>query len=528
MTGPSTTRRQLLKSAAALPLAAAVTHPATAQQASADGMLVVAVQTLPPSLEPGIDYSNVGWRLFANMFDTLIGYDFARDFAPVPRLAERWRRIDERTLELTLREGAVFHNGDPVTAADVAFTFGPERMTGERAPTRVTAAPFLGTIAGAAAIDARTVRIMTTAPDPLLEVRLASLPASIVNRRAFLAAADFDAWQRAPVGSGPYRLRTYRQDTEVVLDGIENHWGGRPAARAIRFWVIPEVAARVAAVRSGAAHIATDIPPDQEAALRGVADVEFVGGPIANHRVLVYDTTNPVLRDPRVRRALGLAIDRELIVQTLWGGKVEVPRSHQFAAFREMFIADWPKPAYDPERAKALLREAGYAGQAIEYRFIGSGYYINEVQTAQVLSEMWRAVGLNVQLRAVENFSQVYLPQDRGIRNWSNTMALPDPVGGLWRLYGPRGPLNTTTREWRNEEFNTLGATLETSLDMGARRAAWQRMLAIYDEADPPGTVLHQFAMFYVKRREVDWRPLPTEWMDFRPDYLRTMRAAAR
>ncbi len=528
MAFPSTTRRHLLKAAAALPVAAAVARTAAAQP-TADGTLVVAVQGLPPSLEPGIDYSNVGWRLFANMFDTLIGYDFARDFAPVPRLAERWRRIDDRTLELTLREGAVFHNGDPVTAADVAFTFGPERMTGERAPTRVTSAPFLGTVSGAAAVDARTVRIMTAAPDPLLESRLASIPASIVSRRAFLAAANFDAWQRAPVGCGPYRLRTYRPDTEVVLDGIENHWGGRPAAQAVRFWVIPEVAARVAAVRSGAAHIATDIPPDQEAALRGVADVEFVGGPIANHRVLVYDTTNPVLRDPRVRQAIGLAIDRELIVQTLWGGKVEVPRSHQFAAFRDLFIADWPKPRFDPERARTLLREAGYAGQPVEYRFIGSGYYINEVQTAQALAEMWRAVGLNVRLRAVENFGQVYAqPPDRGIRNWSNTMALPDPVGGLWRLYGARGPLNNTTREWRNEEFNALGATLETSLDTSARRAAWRRMLEIYDTADPPGTVLHQFAMFYVKRRDVDWRPLPTEWMDFRPEHLRTMRAAAR
>jgi peptide/nickel transport system substrate-binding protein len=358
-------------------------------------------------------------------------------------------------------------------------------------------------------------------------VRLASLPASIVSRRAFLAAANFDAWQNAPVGSGPYRLRSFRPDNEVVLDGIENHWGGRPAAHAIRFWVIPDVGARIAAVRSGAAHIATDIPPDQEAALRGVPDVEFVGGPIANHRVLIYDTTNPVLRDVRVRRAIGLAIDRDLIAQSLWGGKVEVPRSHQFPAFRELFIADWPKPAYDPERAKALLREAGYAGQEIEYR-CWNNYYTNELATGQALIEMWRAVGLNISLRVRENTSQVYDPANRGIRNWSNTMALPDPVGGLWRLYGTRGPLNTTTHEWRNEEFNTLGATLETSLDTNARREAWRRMLAIYDEADPPGTVLHQFAMFYVKRREVDWRTPPTEWMDFRPDYLRTMRAAAR
>jgi peptide/nickel transport system substrate-binding protein len=482
--------------------------------------LTVAVQAIAPVLEPGADISNVAWRVTANLFDTLVGYDYARDFAPVPRLAESWRRLDDRTVEFRLREGARFHDGSPVTADDVAFTFGPERMTGERAPTRALTLPFLGTVAGAEVVDPRTVRIRASQPDPLLEVRLASQPAGIISRAAYLAAPSFQAWALNPMGSGPYRLRAFRTDRDVTLEAMPTHWSGTAPARSIRFWVVPEVAGRIAAVRSREAGIATDIPPDQRATLRGVTGVEFVGGPIANHRLLNYDTTNPVLRDPRVRQAIGLAIDRETIVRELWGSAVEVPRGFQFPAFRDLYFADRPRPAYDPARARALLREAGYRGEQIEFRFIGYGYYTNEVQTTQILAEMFRAVGLNVRLASRENFSQIHQPEGRGIRHWSNTMALPDPVGALWRLHGARGVVQTTYREWRNEEFNALGRTLETSNDVEERRRAWARMLDIYERDDPPGTVLHQNGMFYVKRQDIQWSPLPVEWMEFRAGQL--------
>jgi peptide/nickel transport system substrate-binding protein len=505
-------RRPLLTAAAA----ALAAPPALAQQPRD---LTIAVQGIPPTLEPGMDFSNVGWRVFANLYDTLIGYDFKADFAPVPRLASSWQRRDDRTLDLVLRPDARFHDGSPVTAEDVAFSFGVERMRGEDAPTRSIVAPFLGVIQEVTALAPDRVRVVASQPDPLLELRLASIPSSIISKRAYLATS-FQQWQLNPVGSGPYRLRSMRSGNDLVLEAMPDHWSGKPPVRSLRYWVVPEVAGRISAVRSNAAQIATDIPPDQEAELRGSAEVDFVGGMIANHRVLSYDTTNPVLRDPRVRRALSLAIDRELIASTLWGGRVTVPHSHQFPAFRDMFLADVPVPAHDPAQARALLAEAGYKGEPIEYRFIGYGYYTNEVQTAQVLAEMWRGVGVNIRLVSKENFSQVLNDPGRGIRNWSNTMTLPDPVGGLWRLYGTRGPVQGGYKEWRNEAFNALGATLETSGDLRERQATWRRMLEIYDRTDPPGTVLHQFALFYVKRREVNWTPVPVEWMDFRASHL--------
>jgi len=497
--------------------------PALAQP-DARPALTVAVQDVPRSLDPLTQFGNVDWRGYANIFDGLLTMDFAGDFRPLPALAESWRRIDDHTLELKLHDGVRFHDGSMLSAEDVVVSFGPDRMRNEDAPGFATGRAFLGTVADVTAVDPRTVRIRTSVTDPLLEQRLGTIPAAIVSAAALRAAPDFKTWNTTSAisGTGPYRVRSWRSNTELVLDAFDGWWGGKASARSIRLWAVPEVASRVAALRSGEVQIATDLPPDQFPVVTADPNLEVVGGEIANHRVIVYDTTNPILRDARIRRALSLAIDRQAIVEALWGGKVTITRSHQFPAFRDMYIADWPKPEYDPEAAKRLLREAGYKGERIEYRILNN-YYGNEVATAQALVEMWRAVGLNVELAVKENWGQITAREGRrGIRNWSNTMTLPDPVGGLWRLYGARGPVQSTYGEWTNAEFNRLGAILESSLDPAARKEAWRAMLRIYDTEDPVGTVLHSFGLFYGKRRDVNWTPLPVEWMDFRPAFLKT------
>lgn len=483
--------------------------------------LTIAVQQVPRSLDPLTQFGNVDWRGYANMFDGLLTMDFAGDFRPMPALAESWQRVDGRTLDLTLRRGVRLHDGSELTAEDVAFSFGPERMMRDGAPGYAVGRIFFGTIATVEATGSHTVRITTQQDDPLIEQRLGTIPGSIVGKRAFHAAPNFAAWNQHAIGTGPYKVRSYRSGVELVLDANDDYWGGRPSLASLRFWVVPEVGARIAALRSGEVHIATDIPPDQFPVITADARLEVVGGGVANHRVLSYDTTNPVLRNPLVRRAIGLAIDREMIVSALWSDKLPVTRSHQFPAYRELYLADWPMPRHDPAEARRLLAEAGYKGERIPYRILNN-YYTNEVATAQVLVEMWKAVGLNVELEMRENFSQVLNDPGRGIRNWSNTMALPDPAGNLWRLNGPRGPVQGSYREWSNEAFNRAGAVLESSTDTATRQAAWRSMLDIYDNTDPPGTVLHQFGLFYGKRRDVAWQPLPVEWMDFRNDFLRS------
>jgi peptide/nickel transport system substrate-binding protein len=280
---------------------------------------------------------------------------------------------------------------------------------------------------------------------------------------------------------------------------------------------------RASPLETGEADIITEVAPDQLAPIAAMRGRTAIGGPIQNIRVLCYDKTNPILADARIRRALGLAIDRKLLVETLYAGRTRVAETFMHPSFGALYDPSRKGTPHDPDLARSLVREAGYGGQSIPYR-LTPNYYTLQSATAQALVEMWRAVGINVDLQFRENFPQVLEPPkkpgDRGIRDWSNSILFQDPVGALWRLYGARGPMQQTYKEWSNDEFNQAGAVLETSLDPAARRAAFARMLDIYETIDPPGTTLHDLTMFYGAKTSVARTPYPAEYMDFGPGNL--------
>ena len=507
-------RRALLQSSAAALAAASVGASGSVQ--AAGRRVTVAMPVSPRVLEPVREVSNVLFRTAYNIFDTLIAVDYRDNAKLKPGLATAWRRTEPRVLELDLREGVRFHNGDILTAADVAFTFGPERVADPKAPGHALSRPFLGTIERVEAVGERQVRVVTRAPDPLIEQRLAGWAGQIINRRAFLAAGSFEAWEKAPVGTGPFSVAEFKVDQHLVLKAHEAYFGGAPTVQELVFRTVPELASRLNALSTGEADIITELSPDHFRTVEAMAGREIVGGPIQNIRVLVFDKNHPVLADVRIRRALALAIDRKAIVDALYGGRTTVPPGHQNPAYGDFYMPDYPAPGFDPEKARALVKEAGYAGQPIPYRILPN-YYTLQLQTAQILVEMWRQVGLNIDLQVRENVGAVINPPEgRGIRDWSNTIFWNDPAGVLVRLFGPNGPTQRVYKEWSNAEFNEKAAVLASSLDTPTRKAAFRRMLEIFDTEDTAGTVLHDLTMFYGKRKDVPWHPYPIEHMDFR------------
>lgn len=482
-------------------------------------VLTLGVQGSPRTLEPVMDNSNVLWRIGYNVFDTLIAVDYKDGGKLVPSLATSWKRLSPTELEFTLREGVKFHNGETMSAEDVAFSLGEERAFGEKAPGRPLVRAFLGTIDKVAATGPLTVKVTTKQPDPLIEARLAGWTAQIISKKAYLAAPSFQDWQLAPVGTGPYKVKFFKDGDRVILEAHDAHFRGAPPAREVVFKVMPELASRVSALRAGDVDMITEVTIDSAKEIGAIANLEVAGGPIQNLRVLIFDQKHPVLANPKVRQALSLAIDRNAIVASLYDGKTIVPRSHQHASYGAMFQADWPMPGFDPAKAKALLAEAGYKGEVIPYRLVPN-YYTLQNATAQVLAEMWKAVGLNVELQFKENWNQVLAPEGRAIRDWSNSVLWQDPVGVLVRLYGPRGPMQVTYKEWTNETFNKAADTLETSLDPAVRKDAFRTMLKVYDETDPPGLVLHDLIMLYGKKKNFKWTAYPVEYMDFGPGNL--------
>jgi len=512
-------RRQFMQGVAATPFLLNAPFALAANGERPD--FTVAVAALPATLEPARELSNVGTRVTYSIFDTLIRRDFlgtpdGGGSELKPHLATSWERKSPSELIVTLRQGVKFHNGDELTSEDVAYTFRDGRLRGEKAQIP-GGKPYFGILANVEAVDKYTVRFATSVPDVLLEQRLASWCAWIVNKRAY-ETMGFEAYSRAPVATGPYKVVSHDQSEATVLEAFDDYFLGTPTAKHVTFRAVPELAARVAGLVSGEFDLITNIPPDQESVVGAYDDIDVRSVILANAHVLCYDTRDPVLADKRVRQALSAAIDRQKLVDTLWLGNAKVPGSHNYPEYGQMFV-EGRKMAFDPEKSKALLKEAGYNGQKITYR-TQAGYYTNALEAAQILIEMWKAVGINAELQVVEGAGM------RGpgsqIFNWSNSTRLPDPLGALWVAWGPAGEIQVGGF-WdaaSAKAFNDDGRALEAETDPAKRKELFMKMLDQWED-EAPGTILYQPSEAYAIKRSISWRPTTFYFMDLRPDNLR-------
>ena len=486
------------------------------------------------------EQSNVGERVFfPNFWEGLINRDWMGNQGPVPGLATEWRRIDDKTLELKLRQGVKFHNGDELTAEDVVFSFSKERLFGntepkggktiyesDNKPTTVKELPAIvpgigrrlwPALAGVEAVDKYTVRFHNATPDVTLEGRLYAFGSQITNRRAWDEAASYTDWARKPITTGPYQVGDYKPDVSLTLVAFDEYWGGRPPLEEIRFVEVPEVASRVNGLLSGEYDFACDLPPDQIATVQAAQGFEVQGSTILNHRISVFNTQNEILANPLVRRAMTHAIDRQAIVAALWGGQTVVPPGLQFDIFKttDMFIDGWAAPEYNPQLAQDLLKQAGYKGDAIPYRLLNN-YYTNQTANGQIMVEMWKQVGLNIEIQMKENWAQIHDPEGiKGVRDWSASANINDPVTPMVTQFGPNGEMQQK-KDWSNAELNELSVVMETSTDRALRKKAFARMLEIAEREDPAYQVLHQNAVFTGMKSSLKWKAAPAFAMDFR------------
>jgi len=504
--------------------------------------ITVAVQKISNSntLDPLREQSNVGQRIFnSSLWESMIGLDWLGKLSAVPGLATEWTRIDDKTVELKLRHGVKFHNGDEMTAEDVAFSFSKERMFGDTQPSTgktifvteknplgrankelppevpAVARRFWPALLGVEIVDKYAGRLVNGSPDVTMEGRISTVASAIANRRGWDESKSYLDWARTPVTTGPYRVVDFKPDTYLVYEAHDEYWGGRPPLKQIRFVEVPEVASRVNGLLSGEYHLASDIPPDQIEGIEKNSAFEVQGGTISNHRETVFDKNHAQLANPLVRRAFTHAIDRQAIVDSLWAGRTRVPAGLQWDFYGDMFVKGWSVPEYNPDIARQLLKEANYKGDPIPYRLLNN-YYINQTPTAQVLVEMWNQIGLNVQIEMKENWQQILeKTPTRAVRDWSSSANFNDPVSSIIANHGPNGQ-QQQVGEWTNTEMNTLSTFLETSTDRAKRHDAFARMLQICEREDPAYTVLHQNAVFTAKPKALKWKVASAFAMDFR------------
>jgi len=383
------------------------------------GELVVSEGAENTTIEPHRCYNGPELNFAQTVCDKLLHRDHKGKL--VYQLATSSKQIDDVTLELKLRKGVLFQNGDPFTAEDVKFSV--ERYIDPK--TKANFAFHYKGIKEVKIMDDYTVRIITREPDPLMINRLA-LALYIVPKKYITSKGD-DYFSENPLGTGAFKFVKWLRGDRIIVEANEKYWDGPPGVERIIFKPIPEDATRIAELISGNSHIISNVPPflvSQVKANRGLNIQSIPSGRI------MYCYLNTVaegpLKDKRVRQALNYAIDKTSIVnQVLKGyghvmGGVLVP--YQFGY--DETLRPYP---YDPDRAKKLLAEAGYAKGLKLNVNTSSGRYLLDKEVSQAIAGMLNRIGIETDFRVQEwgNYVRILTGKelkDIGFIGWKNSI----------------------------------------------------------------------------------------------------------
>ena len=298
----------------------------------------------------------------------------------------------------------------------------------------------------------------------------------------------------------------------VVMKRSENYWGEQPYVNTLEYVNYPEASSRITALMTGEVDIITQLPLDQMSVVENAAGVSAVSLPITNMHVVEFyfdgvDPSNP-LNDKKLRQALSLAVDRQLLSDAFWGSQAVVPHGHQYPEFGDLYFADYPEEEYNIEKAKQLLAESSYNGQEITYE-LRNGYYTFGNEVAEAVTDMWRSLGVNCRVIFKDSEDDETL-----VRNWSNSMRFSDPAGGLWLLWG-----NLEESRWGNkpQAFLDAGKVLTSSLDPEARKTAARELMDIFRE-EVPAILLYYPVECWGVRDGLNWHPYASQTLNFRAD----------
>jgi peptide/nickel transport system substrate-binding protein len=481
---------------------------ATSKAPATKRELVIATPADISKLDPHMSTTYQDIIVSFNLFDTLTARD--PDLKLIPRLATEWKATGDTAWEFKLRPDVKFHNGDPLTSADVKFSL--ERTYDPAAKTLV--ATVFTTIEKIEAPDPATVSIMTKQPDPLMPARLAFYGGQIIPA-AYFQQAGPDGFNAKPVGSGVVKFVEWVKDDRLVLAANNEYWGGAPDFDKVTFKPIPENQPRLAALLAGQADLALKLIPDQVEQLKGNDQVRVEGAPYAGLYVLVVNAKVAPLDNPKLKQALSLAIDREGIVKSLWRGQGTVPNG--FIAPGDAYYTVSRKPfEYSVEKARALLQDLGYKGEEIVLE--SSTTVGNDRQMSEAIADMWKKAGINARLELIEASVRAEKNRDRSFKGlfWSDpTSTLQDPDGMMYRLLSAGGAQDY----WRDPEWDKLGEDARFSLDPKVREAAYTRMQEIMDVNLPWIPVIvptesHGVASY------LSWRSNPNQTLELRRDVL--------
>ncbi len=349
--------------------------------------MTLALDVPPTNLDPRIGIDATSERLTQLIFNSLVRRDGTSNL--VPDLAESWEMPDSTTYIFHLRDNVRFHDGRPLEAKDVVYTF-RSILDGSLLTPKASA---YRKVASVEALDESTVQFRLSEPFAPFLWNLARGAIGIVPEGSGSEMAEH------PIGSGPFVFDHYFRDAEILLRTNPDYFGERPRLGAVRFKIVPEAIIRALELRKGTVDIALNVlPADMAEELRESPGLRLMDSEGTNYQYLAFNLQDPAFRDVRVRRAIAHAVDRQAIVESLW-------RDHARLADSILPPTNWAyfdgvtRYAYDPDRARAILDEAGITDLSFTY---STSTDETGLLVASVIQQQLREVGIDMEIRSNE------------------------------------------------------------------------------------------------------------------------------
>lgn len=451
--------------------------------------LVIAVMSSPTNLDVRVGADNVSGRMFDLIYSGLIKVTPNFDYAP--DVATKWETPDDKTIVFHLNPKAKFHNGQPVKASDVRWTYEsmmvPSFTTSKRS--------------GYATVDH-----IETPDEQTVIFKLKEANAGIFDNLSLgivPKGADTNVFRTKPIGCGPYKVVEYRPDERLELEAFDQWHGGAPKIKHVTVRIIPDATTRILEMRRGTVNFEVNaIPFENVAEFEKSPDFTVVKSPGSVYQYLAFNMHDPALAKPLVRQAIAYAIDRDRIIRDIQRGYAQ-PTETMLAEGHWARASNLPAHPYDPAKAKQLLAQAGYPnGLSLVFK---TSTDAEANSRAQVMQAMMKQAGFNVTIQSNE-MSTFFADIGKGnFQMYSLTRnGISDPDFYYVIFYSKNEPPNGQNRGYYvNPRVDQLLIDGHSTFDRAKRKPIYEEVQKIV-ATDLPYLSLYMQSNVAIMRKGID------------------------
>ena len=455
------------------------------------GRVTIAVTTEPSTLDPQAVNDRSSRVVTANLFESLLGRDASTALVPV--LATGYEAIDEDTWRFTVRDGVTFHDGQALDAQAVADAL--NRMLDPDYSTQRDS--YIRGMRVVEAVDAGTVDIHTDGVNATLPLQIAQLP--------IFAPGTADTVGENPVGTGPYMFEAWERGQQITAVRNPDYWGDAPSIDAFTVRFIPDKQTSLAALQAGEVDLVLDILPEQVPLVPQALSV-----PATEYSYIALNALRPDLAPPEIRVAMNLAVDKELIAETLYEGYARPNDAQHLSPGMLGYNPDIGPFPYDPDRASEIMAEHGWNEDNPLFLEIYApiGRYLRGVETTQAVATMLNDVGFDTEVRLAEWTRFRAGSRIRGEEpgaydaryGWNSNEWFDGARTRNFLVCG--GSSSKLCDELVTDLFEQAGSTTDQDLRNILYQRAWARL-----HENPHAIYLLQQDLIYGATERLDWQP---------------------